>query len=129
LSKRTAPGSGLMVVRKVFHLECAHWLPNVPEGHKCGQMHGHTYRVEVDVEGGLDVDAGWVIDFAVISDAWKTNVHAVLDHSILNDHMDNPTAEHLAMWILGHLKGGFPVARIAVWETATSCAILKGICS
>ena len=50
---------------KDFHFDAAHWLPHVPEGHKCGRMHGHTYRVRVWCRGAIN-DRGMIVDYAVI---------------------------------------------------------------
>ena len=71
------------------YIDCAHLL----EGHaKCGQLHGHTYKVEVVVEG--EMKEGMVLDFADL----KTRVRAVLaryDHRHLNDFMELPTVENV----------------------------------
>lgn len=114
-----------MEISKTFQLESAHWLPNVPEGHKCRRMHGHSFRVDVVVEGPLDPEQGWVMDFADISTAFAPLCEA-LDHRCLNevDGLANPTSEHLACWIWDRLKPGLPqLSRIVVHETCTSrCA-------
>ena len=51
-------------LRKDFGFEAAQTLPHVPEGHKCGRMHGHSFRVEICVEGEVDEREGWVYDHA-----------------------------------------------------------------
>ena len=55
-----------MEIFKEFTIEAAHHLPNVPQGHKCGRLHGHSFRIEVHVRGPIDPRMGWVIDFADI---------------------------------------------------------------
>jgi len=40
-----------MEIFKEFTFEAAHRLPNVPEGHKCARLHGHSFRVELICEG------------------------------------------------------------------------------
>jgi 6-pyruvoyltetrahydropterin/6-carboxytetrahydropterin synthase len=55
-----------MEIFKVFTIEAAHRLPYVPAGHKCGRLHGHTFQIEVHVQGPLDPKLGWIIDFADI---------------------------------------------------------------
>lgn len=50
-----------VVVRDSF--DSAHFLPNVPEGHKCARMHGHTYRIKIAVSGPVDPVSGVVWDF------------------------------------------------------------------
>lgn len=91
----------LITIGKEFTFDAAHWLPNVPDGHKCKNMHGHTYRVLLEVRGQIDRHAGWVADFGDVKEAWKP-VEKMLDHRVLNDiggSLTNPTAEHLVMWI------------------------------
>ena len=73
-----------MEVFKEFTIEAAHRLPNVPEGHKCSRLHGHSFRVEVWVRGDVDPDAGWVMDFGDITDAFAPLL-VQLDHHYLND--------------------------------------------
>ena len=62
-----------------FTFEAAHRLPNVPDGHKCARLHGHSYRIEVRVGGEVGEQSGWVVDFADISAAFKP-LHAELAH-------------------------------------------------
>lgn len=68
-----------MEIYKEFQIEAAHLLPNVPEGHKCARLHGHSFRIAVHVEGPLDDRLGWVIDYAEIKDAFDP-IFAQLDH-------------------------------------------------
>jgi hypothetical protein len=60
-----------MEIFKEFAIEAAHWLPNVPAGHKCGRLHGHSFHIAVHVRGPLDPHLGWVIDFAEIKAAFN----------------------------------------------------------
>ena len=73
-----------MDIFKTFTLECAHRLPNVPAGHKCARMHGHSFRVEVHVSGPVDAHSGWVMDFADVRAAFEP-LFQRLDHRCLND--------------------------------------------
>ena len=102
--------------------EAAHRLPNVPPGHKCARLHGHSYRVEVHVDGPVDEAAGWVIDFADIQSAFAP-LRAQLDHYYLNeiDGLENPTSENLARWIWQRLKPTLPLlSEVVIRETCTS---------
>lgn len=117
-----------MEIFKSFRLECAHRLPNVPAGHKCGRVHGHSYVVEVHVEGPLDPALGWVTDFADLGDAFAPLFDA-LDHRYLNDvpGLENPTCERLAVWIWDRLKPRLPVlSEVVVHETCTSGCRWRG---
>lgn len=85
---------------KDFTFEAAHHLPEVPEGHKCRRLHGHSYRVRVYVEGELNPRLGWVVDCAQIRQACEP-IRQQLDHFYFNEieGLENPTAEVLAQWI------------------------------
>jgi 6-pyruvoyltetrahydropterin/6-carboxytetrahydropterin synthase len=106
----------MMEVFKEFTFDAAHWLPNVPDGHQCGRMHGHTYRVRLTVAGEVDPTSGFVIDFGDLKGKAKPVIDS-LDHTVLNDSLANPTCENLAIF-LGHKIDGLSV--IEVWETPTS---------
>jgi 6-pyruvoyltetrahydropterin/6-carboxytetrahydropterin synthase len=60
-----------MDIFKCFQIEAAHRLPNVPAGHKCERLHGHSYKVEIHVRGPVETDTGWVIDFADIQKSFR----------------------------------------------------------
>ena len=107
---------------KDFRFEAAHFLPNVPEGHKCLRTHGHSFRGEVAVRGPLDPHLGWVMDFADLKAAVEPLVQR-LDHYLLNDipGLENPTSEILAVWIWRELAGKLPLlTRVTIEETCTS---------
>lgn len=117
-----------MEIFKEFTFEAAHYLPNVPEGHKCRRLHGHSFRVRICVEGPVGEESGWVMDFADIKAAFKP-IHKRLDHYLLNeiDGLENPTSEHLARWIWRRLKPGLPnLSKVVVHETCTSGCEFRG---
>ena len=117
-----------MEIWKDFTFEAAHHLPEVPEGHKCRRLHGHSYRVRVYVEGELDPRLGWVVDFADIRQACEP-IRLQLDHYYLNEieGLENPTAEVLAEWIWLRLKPELPIlSRIEISETCTSGCSYSG---
>jgi len=117
-----------MDIYQRFHLECARRLTGLPAEHPCSRLHGHSFQVEAWVSGPLDPVAGWVVDFADIQAAWKP-VHATLDHRCLNDieGLDNPTSEHLSMWLWTRLKPALPaLTKIVVKETRDSGCVYAG---
>ena len=106
-------------VARSFGFEAAHRLPNVPEGHKCRRLHGHSFRVELICEGEIDPHTGWLIDFADIKRAFEP-VFARLDHRYLNeiDGLENPTSENVARWIWERVQATLPtLVQITVAET------------
>jgi 6-pyruvoyltetrahydropterin/6-carboxytetrahydropterin synthase len=115
-------------VTRAYRIDAAHRLPGVPEGHKCGRMHGHGFRVEVTVAGPVGKRSGWVLDFAEIDRAAKPLVDA-LDHRTLNDveGLENPTSELLAKWLWDRLAKALPgLAEVAVSESPDSRCAYRG---
>lgn len=117
-----------MELRKTFHIEAAHRLPNVPAGHKCARLHGHSWRIEVAIEGPVGEHTGWVMDFADLKAAFQP-IHERIDHHYLNDipGLENPTSERLAVWIWAELKPRLPLlSELVVAETCTSACVYRG---
>ena len=92
-------------------------------------MHGHSYRLEVAVHGPLQTQgpsSGMVEDFDRIERIVAEHILDALDHRHLNDLIDNPTVENIALWVWERLESGLPrLDEIVVWETATCSATLR----
>ena len=117
-----------MEIFKKFTFEAAHRLPNVPAGHKCSRLHGHSWRGVIYVRGPVDPRTGWIMDFAEIKQKFQP-VYDVLDHHYLNDvaGLENPTSEMVARWIWQRLKPVLPLlSAVVVHETCTSGARYTG---
>lgn len=117
-----------MELFKEFGFEAAHHLPNVPDGHKCARLHGHSFRVRVSVEGPVGDDTGWVMDFADVSAVVRPVIDE-LDHRYLNeiDGLANPTSENVAIWLWQRLKVDLPgLGAVEVRETCTSGVVYQG---
>ncbi len=116
-----------MEIYKEFTFEAAHLLPNVTPGHKCGRLHGHSYRVQVHISGTPGETSGWIMDFADLKKTVKPVIKQ-LDHYYLNDitGLENPTSENLARWIWKKLEPLLPISKIVVSETCTSACIYQG---
>ena len=111
---------------KDFHFDAEHWLPHVPEGHKCGRMHGHTYGVRVWCRGAID-DRGMIVDYAVIAETVGAVIDRI-DHRVLNDipGLGNPTTEILAPWLVEQIRIDLPeLFRIEVAESATTGCVYQ----
>jgi 6-pyruvoyltetrahydropterin/6-carboxytetrahydropterin synthase len=111
-----------------FRFEAAHRLPNVPPGHKCARLHGHSFRVELAVAGPVDARSGWFVDFQVLYDAWKP-LGEQLDHHYLNEvaGLENPTSEVLAKWLWDKLRPSLTsLVRVTVFETCESRCEYEG---
>ncbi len=117
-----------MKLYKAFGFESAHFLPKVPPGHKCGRLHGHSFRCEIEVTGEVDSETGWVMDFADIKKAFKP-VELVLDHHYLNEipGLENPTSEIICKWIWDQLKPSLPLlSGVILYETCTARSEYRG---
>jgi 6-pyruvoyltetrahydropterin/6-carboxytetrahydropterin synthase len=113
---------------RAFTIEAAHRLPNVPAGHKCSRLHGHSFRIELHVTGEVDAHSGWVMDFADLKSAFQP-VFERLDHYCLNDiaGLENPTSENLARWIWNEMKPRVPpLSKVVIHETCTSGCVYQG---
>lgn len=108
-----------------FTFEAAHRLPWHPG--RCRNLHGHSYRLEVTVEGPIGA-SGMVMDFDDVKALVRREVVDVYDHTLLNDLLENPTAELVAAESWKRLEAaGLPLARLRLWETPTSSVeILPG---
>jgi 6-pyruvoyltetrahydropterin/6-carboxytetrahydropterin synthase len=95
-----------MKIYKEFTFDAAHWLPMVPDGHKCKRMHGHTYMVRLWLSGPVGTD-GMILDYADIANAFDP-IYLSLDHQCLNDVIQNPTTENLATYIREQLGDSLP---------------------
>ncbi len=117
-----------MICLKEFEFDAAHFLPHYHG--KCERLHGHTYKLVVQVEGIPDQE-GMVIDFLLLKKTVRDNVLAQLDHSCLNDILPQPTAENIAIWVWQQLvnkleEANYKLSEVQVWETRTSGIIYRG---
>ena len=119
-----------MIVSKRISFDAAHYLPGYPG--KCKNVHGHHWVIEVSVEGPIEVKSGMVVDFTHLGLFLKL-VEGLLDHTLVNDTIENPTAENIAEWVrrlfLEHQPSNKDLSEVVlvevkVWETEDSCAIL-----
>jgi 6-pyruvoyltetrahydropterin/6-carboxytetrahydropterin synthase len=113
---------------KDFRFESAQRLPNAPEGHPCRELHGHSFKVEITVEGEVDPKTGWLYDHARISEAMQPIIEE-LDHSYLNDipGLENPTIENMVSWLWKRLAPSLPgLAEIVLHETPKARIAYRG---
>lgn len=113
---------------KEYRFEAAHWLPHVPPGHKCARLHGHSFRLEIEVHGPVDPHTGWLIDFGVLDEHVGPLVGR-LDHRCLNEieGLENPTSEVLAVWLFRALRPALPqLVSVTIYETSDAHCIYRG---
>lgn len=110
-------------ITKGFDFDAAHRLPN--HDGKCQNLHGHTWRGEVTVVSEMLIEdgpgTGMVMDFGVIK-GWLAPIVDELDHTLINDKIENPTAEHIAAYIFKRLEKELPrgLHSVRIWETPSN---------
>ncbi len=116
-----------MEIYREFKFDAAHKLPNLPEGHRCGNLHGHTFVVYIHIQGNVGEKTGWVMDYGEIKSICAPVIDK-LDHQYLNDvsGLENPTSEVIAQWLWNRIKPVLPeLSMIEIKETAsTGCRFL-----
>jgi len=120
----------LMKICKIITFEAAHQLPpDNPVYGKCRQLHGHTYKLEVTVDGDVD-ELGWVMNFSTLKEILKEHVTDQYDHQSLNDFLTVPTAENMVAIIINDIlqplrkldTGKLNTVTVRLWETPTCWA-------
>ncbi|MCX7828789.1 MAG: 6-carboxytetrahydropterin synthase QueD [Thermanaerothrix sp.] len=116
-----------MILKRSFSFDAAHHLPRYKG--RCEALHGHTYRFTVALEGSPDHE-GVVMDFTELKSRVRDLVLSKLDHTCLNDLLEQPTAENIARWIFNALDEplGAPNRRLAwveVFEGPESSALFS----
>lgn len=111
-------------LKQQFRIESARFLPNLPAGHPCANMHGHSFVLTLRLVGNKDPKIGWVRDYHEITEV-MTPLLRQLDHQVLNNvaGLENPTSENLAEWLYGKVKNKLPeLIQVGVAETpSTEC--------
>ena len=130
-------------VSKEFSFDMAHIL----DGHdgKCQNLHGHTYKLQVEVSGDLVAEGakkGMVVDFTDVKRIVKAAILDPMDHVFIYDTTSEreckiaallnelnsktfgipvrTTAEEMARFMFNRLKDQLPISAIRLWETPTS---------
>jgi 6-pyruvoyltetrahydropterin/6-carboxytetrahydropterin synthase len=104
--------------------DSAHWLPNVPANHKCSNLHGHTYKIRIEIEGYVNSVSGWVVDYADVKAKWL-ELKLILDHKCINNisGLENSTSENIAEWVYQRMSSTLKVSRVELRETEHCGAI------
>ena len=117
-----------MEVYKIFNIESARSLPNLPDGHPCRNIHGHSFKIKITVKGAINEETGFVMDFSEIDSAFSP-IFKMIDHAYLNelDGLTNPSSENLCKWIWVKLIDSLPnLKRIEIKETESTGCIYEG---
>src|SRR5689334_13926787 len=113
---------------KEYRFEAAHRLPQVPPGHKCARLHGHSFKFEIHVVGPVDERTGWFIDYGDLDEVVMPLV-GQLDHYYLNEvaGLENPTSEVLARWLYDRIRPRIPsLEAVTLFETCDARCVYRG---
>lgn len=109
---------------KLFRFEASHCLDQLPKDHVCNRMHGHSYRVKVEVSGEVDPKTGFLIDYSDMKEIVQPIIDQ-LDHGHLNDidGLNITSTEYLAAWLWNKIKPKLDqLSKLTIYETdSTSC--------
>ena len=95
----------------VDYIDCAHFLP---KHSKCGMLHGHTYKIEVVIEGVNT--SGMIIDFADLKRSLREALDRY-DHKSFNEFLDYPSVENICEMLKKEIGGRIPFPfTLRVWE-------------
>jgi 6-pyruvoyltetrahydropterin/6-carboxytetrahydropterin synthase len=112
-------------IRVIDYFSSAHNLRGY-EGN-CERLHGHNWKVEVELADEKLDNIGMLVDFKVLKKSLKKLLNE-LDHTYLNEHPYfkevNPTSENMAKYIFNRLKEDFGslVYKVSVWESHNAVA-------
>ena len=116
-----------VLITRAFRFDAAHNLIHYHGGSE--PLHGHTFRLEVTLEGEVRPPGYMVIDFVEVGRLVRERVIDRLDHTYLNDVVEQASAEHMALWIWEQLAGRFNGAslyEIKFYETPDSYVTYSG---
>ncbi len=120
--------AGRVTLWRRYAFQSAHWLPNVPLGHKCGTLHGHGFEAVLHVVAG-QAHGGSAISHDDLDAMWAP-LHCQLNYGCLNDlpGLANPTSEWLASWLWERLAPQLPgLVTVTVYETGSCGAVFDGV--
>lgn len=113
---------------KLFTFEAAQTIPHLNPDHKCTRMHGHSFKIEISIQGEVNPHVGWIYDHANITQA-MTPLLKLVDHAYLNEveGLENPTIENICAWFWKKLSSPLPgLFEIVLHETPTARCSYRG---
>ena len=114
-----------MLIKLIRSFSSAHHLPKY-DG-PCHDLHGHTWKAVFVIEGPVQAN-GMVCDFKVVK---KLLDGFLPDHQLLNELLENPTAENLAQYLFDKIspelaKSGLKLKTLEIWESDNAAAVVEG---
>jgi len=125
-----------------IRFESARKLTKVPKDHPCSNLYGLAFKLEIHIEGTVNPETGFVVDFNDLENAAFGRIKEQLDHNYLNDikNLENPTSENLIEWIWNELHDQFSMSwngsqsdgfksklvKLVLWENEVSRVEFNG---
>ena len=125
-----------------IRFESARKLTKVPKDHPCSNLYGLAFKLEIHIEGNVNPETGFVVDFNDLENAAFGRIKEQLDHNYLNDikNLENPTSENLIEWIWNELHDQFSMSwngsqsdgfksklvKLVLWENEVSRVEFSG---
>ena len=107
---------------QIIRFESARRLTKVPKEHPCSNLYGLSFKLEIHIEGKMNSENGFVMDFSDIEETVMP-IRNKIDHNYLNDikGLENPTSEVLIKWIWDNLKPNLDeLVKLVLWENEVS---------
>ena len=124
----------ILKVKVKGKFDAAHMLPDYSG--KCVNLHGHTWHYAITISGEVS-NNGMVVDFKKVREFVKACIEDIYDHKLINDVIDNPTAELIVLNIVTTIANQrlvvhsdlirddrlFMLEAVELWETEDNCII------
>jgi 6-pyruvoyltetrahydropterin/6-carboxytetrahydropterin synthase len=121
--------TALFTVSQSTFFDAAHTLRREIDAEGSKRIHGHTYRIEVSVQGQPDPTTGMVIDLGFLRQR-LSGVREQLDHHLLDEvsGLGIPTLENIAAFIANSMDNlRPPLSSVRVWRDGIGDACLLQI--
>ena len=108
-----------MKIYRTYTIHSARFIPTLDTDHPCSKMHGHTFKIIIELDGSIDKNTGFLMDFYDLDLIVNDKIIQKIDHKVLNDinGLENPSSEHLSIWIWNKLIDSIPIlSQITVSE-------------
>jgi len=108
----------MYTITKEFNFSASHALEDLEPGHPCMRVHGHNYKVTIELKSQSLNDDGFVCDYRKFEPI-KQLLDKGFDHKHLNDFLDfQPSAENIAQHLFDLIAPHFPLlSAVIVSET------------
>ena len=117
-----------MKIYRSYTIHAARFIPTLDKDHPCSKMHGHTFKIIIELDGPINSSTGFVMDFNDIERKFMA-IKKKVDHNYLNDieGLENPTSEVLIEWIWNKLKPNLQeLTKLVLWENEVSKVEFSG---